>query len=209
MPSLSAARANEIAAKLKDAFDYREFTGTEMAPILGLKSYHGTGTILLALMSRNMIDKTKRGYRLSNGTAPVLEPTISTPIAYEPTPIVPQPTAAYIKAGGYYIASPAILIAGTHEKDKVVLYTSIIEIDGVTKLSRNKRIVFTKQQEPDEYAAVMAHLRINSATPDTTPEDITAALQLAEEASAKLALANKEIESLKTKIAQFRAVLGE
>jgi len=212
MPDLSRERADQITTQLKTAFGDREFTGTEAAPVIGLKSYHGTGMIFSALLYRHMLQKTQNGYRVAsdNGTAPALEaPQTSTPNPPNPVTTELATTPRLIKAGGYYIAGEAILIAGCHERDKVVLYTSIIEIDGVTKLSRNKRIVFNRQQEPDEYAAIMAWLRANANEPQTSPEDTHAALQLAEEATGKLTVALAEIETLKGKLAQFRAMLQD
>jgi len=216
MPDLSRERAVQFTAQLTAAFGDREFTGTEAAPALGLKSYHGTGMIFSALLYRRMLQKTANGYRVASDNGTVSAPEAPQPIARDSVAQLTAElvtTSRLIKAGGYYIAGEAILIAGTHERDKVVLYTSIIEseTDPVTKakLTRNKRIVFTRQQEPDEYAAIMAWLRANASEPQTSPEDAHAALQLAEEATSKLTTALAEIETLKGKLAQFRAMLQD
>lgn len=191
--------------QLQGHFGQAEFSGTDFAAVAGLKNYRGSGAILASLVRKRMLDKTKHGYRLhSNGTVP------ATPIppTEQPVPVATS-TPCVIKINGYYIAPRAILIVDTLQNDKVVIHTSILEIDGETKHPRNKKLIFTRQHAPDEYQAVIAWLRENADVPipATQSEDTQVALQLAEEATVKLAAAEKEIEALKKKVAQFRALL--
>lgn len=46
--------------------------------------------------------------------------------------------AHFVRIGGYYFAQGTILLADTLQDGKVVLHTTILEIDGETKHPRNK-----------------------------------------------------------------------
>ena len=193
--------SDEKTALLKSAFDSHPFRGADIARVLGMRDFHGSGTVIKALTRRNLITKTIDGYRFKNGTEPHADPQSNTVLeSFAPT---------IIKVHGYYINPATILIVDTLQQDKVVIHTSILEIDGETKHPRNKRLIFTRQHAPDEYAAIMGWLASHSETPPVAPEDAQAALQLADEATTKLRDAQEEIKTLKHKLAQFRALLGD
>lgn len=195
--------------QLQEHFGHREFNTKDIITFLQLPSFHGVGGVIKALNNQHLVDRTMHGYRFRNGTAvdsnamPVVAPD------EQPAGAVLASGTLMIKAKDYYISPGTILIADALQADKITLFTSVLEIsdDTTTKFVRSKKLIFTKQHAPDEYAAVMAWLRANSDTPASTPDDAQAALQLAEEAQAKLTLAREEIAQLKTKIAQFRKML--
>lgn len=187
--------------QLKAHFGHDEFKGKDIVEFLQLPTYHSSGGIIRSLSHQKLITQTAHGYQFTNGTTPP-------PVAVTATAELTTP-GCLIKVNKYYIAPATILIADTLQDGKVVLHTSILEIDGETKHPKNKRLIFTQQHAPDEYAAVLAWLRANAGMPHVDPNDAQAALQLAEEATSQLAEARKEIATLKTKIAQFRALLGE
>lgn len=186
--------------QLKDHFGDREFRGSDLSAYLHLDDFRSSGSIIKQLKRDHLITQTIKGWRFGNGTEPHADLTASAVLESTPT---------IIKVHRYYINPSAILIVDTLQADKIVIHTSVLEIDGETKHPRNKRLIFTKQHALDEYQAIMGWLCANSNTPPTAPEDAQAALQLAEEATARLTEAHKEIASLKAKIAQFRALLGD
>lgn len=115
----------------------------------------------------------------------------------------------FVKIGGYFIAENAVLIVDALQEGKVTLFTTILEIDGETKHPRNKKLIFTRQHSPDEYRTTIAWLSAMAGEPMTTAPSMNeqAAMQLAEEATTRLTAANKQIEELKAKIAQFKTLL--
>lgn len=117
--------------------------------------------------------------------------------------------ARFVKIGGYFIAENTVLIADALQEGKVTLFTTILEIDGDTKHPRNKKLIFTRQHSPDEYRATIAWLNAMAGEPALAVPSMNeqAAMQLAEEATTRLASANKQIEELKAKIAQFKTLL--
>lgn len=129
------------------------------------------------------------------------------PQAVATAELVTQPTM--YKIGGYYIHHDAILIADTLQDGKVTLYTTILEIDGETKHPRNKKLLFTKQHAPDEYRACLAWLADMAGAPRLeTSDNERAAMELADEATKRLAAANKEIADLKSALAPLKALLN-
>ena len=113
-----------------------------------------------------------------------------------------------LQIGGYYLHPDCILIVDTLQDGKVVLHTSIIEIEPESKHPRNKKLIFTRQHAPTEYAAIVAWLGGNTPPPASDAER-DAALQLAEEAEKKLAAAQLRIEELESAIAPLRALIGK
>ena len=136
----------------------------------------------------------------TNGAAPSAETATTERI----TP------AHFVRIGGYYFAQGTILLADTLQDGKVVLHTTILEIDGETKHPRNKKLLFTRQHAPEEYHATLAYLSAASDAPPADPSvNEQVAMQLAEEAAAELANANKQIEELRAKLEKFKAVLAD
>lgn len=125
--------------------------------------------------------------------------------------VAAKPTTAKhgrLQIGGYYLHPDCILIVDTLQDGKVVLHTSIIEIEPESKHPRNKKLIFTRQHAPSEYAAIVAWLGGNTPPPASDAER-DAALQLAEEAEKKLAAAQLRIEELESAIAPLRALIGK
>ena len=118
------------------------------------------------------------------------------------------PVHGRLKVGGYYLHPDCILIVDTLQDGKLVLHTSIIEIEPESKHPRNKKLIFTRQHAPTEYAAIVAWLGGNTPPPASDAER-DAALQLAEEAEKKLAAAQLRIEELESAIAPLRALIGK
>ena len=193
--------------QLKEHFGHRTFTGKDIAAYLELPDYRGSGGMIKFMNRQHLVTRTVDGYQFVNGMAPApAEPAPAE--SFIETPELTT-TAIMIKVSGYYISPRTILIVDTLQEGKVVIHTSILEIDGETKHPRNKKLTFTRPHAPDEYRAIMAWLHDNSTTPDMTSADAHAAIQLAEEAGTKLRDAQEEIKTLKSKIAQFRALLGD
>lgn len=118
--------------------------------------------------------------------------------------------AHFVRIGGYYFAQGTILLADTLQDGKVVLHTTILEIDGETKHPRNKKLLFTRQHAPEEYHATLAYLSAASGAPPADPSvNEQVVMQLAEEAASELANANKQIEELRAKLEKFKAVLAD
>ena len=114
------------------------------------------------------------------------------------------------KIGGYYIHENALLIADAMQDGKLVLHTTILEIDGDTKHPRNKRIIFTRQHSPDEYRACLAWLEsLCGSDAPASNDERDAALQLADEATQKLIAAQSEIAELKAALEPLKALLGK
>ena len=114
------------------------------------------------------------------------------------------------KIGGYYIHENALLIADAMQDGKLVLHTTILEIDGDTKHPRNKRIIFMRQHSPDEYHACLAWLAsLCGSDAPASNDERDAALQLADEATQKLIAAQSEIAELKAALEPLKALLGK
>lgn len=114
------------------------------------------------------------------------------------------------KIGGYYIHENALLIADAVQDGKLVLHTTILEIDGDTKHPRNKRIIFTRQHSPDEYRDCLAWLTsLCGSDASASNDERDAALQLADEATQKLIAAQAEIAELKAALEPLKALLGK
>lgn len=117
------------------------------------------------------------------------------------------PVHGRLKVGGYYLHPDCILIVDTLQDGKVVLHTSIIEIEPESKHPRNKKLIFTRQHAPAEYAAIVAWLGGNA--PAVADPEREAALQLADEATQKLIAAEARIKDLEAAIAPLRALMGK
>lgn len=154
--------------------------------------------------------REKRKHRLEAKAAPTLStPALAPALSIEPV-TEPATETRIRKIGGYYIHENALLIADVMQAGKVVLYTTILEIDGETKHPRNKRIIFTQQNAPDEYRAMLTWLGDLSDRPaDVATANEQAALQLAEEATSKLAEAENRIKELESALAPLKALLGQ
>ena len=117
------------------------------------------------------------------------------------------PVHGRLKVGGYYLHPDCILIVDTLQDGKLVLHTSIIEIEPESKHPRNKKLIFTRQHAPAEYAAIVAWLGGNA--PAVADPEREAALQLADEATQKLIAAEARIKDLEAAIAPLRALMGK
>lgn len=117
------------------------------------------------------------------------------------------PVHGRLKVGGYYLHPDCILIVDTLQDGKVVLHTSIIEIEPESKHPRNKKLIFTRQHAPAEYAAIVAWLGGNA--PALADPEREAALQLADEATQKLIAAEARIKELEAAIAPLKALMGK
>lgn len=117
------------------------------------------------------------------------------------------PLHGRLKVGGYYLHPDCILIVDTLQDGKVTLHTSIIEIEPESKHPRNKKLIFTRQHAPAEYAAIVAWLGGNA--PDLADPEREAALQLADEATQKLIAAEARIKELEAAIAPLKALMGK
>lgn len=134
----------------------------------------------------------------------------NTPQAAESQAILLSTPGPVRKIGGYFIHEHALLIADVMQAGKIVLFTSILEIDGDTKHPRNKRVIFTQQHAPEEYRACMAWLEsLSGADAPASDTERDAALQLADEATQKLIAAQAEIAELKAALAPLKALLGK
>lgn len=114
------------------------------------------------------------------------------------------------KVGGYFISENALLIADALTVGRIVVYTTILEIDRETKTPRNKRLIFTQQNDPQEYRLMVTWLATLAGSPIETIETANeqAALQLADEATTKLAAAIKQIQELEAALAPLRKLLN-
>lgn len=134
----------------------------------------------------------------------------NTPPAAEPQAILLSTPGPVRKIGNYFIHEQALLIADAMQAGKIVLFTSILEIDGDTKHPRNKRVTFTQQHAPEEYRACMAWLEsLSGVDAPTSDAERDTALQLADEATQKLIAAQAEIAELKAALAPLKALLGK
>ncbi len=194
--------------KLKQAFGDREFTGKELAAVLELPTFHGTGWRIKWLRTRDMIHVTNHGYRFG----PAIKEMIAeiTPAPAQIAPVVTSELVcnppSLVRIGELYLHERMLLIADTARQEAsqaLRIYTTIIEVDPGTKHPRNKVINFVKTRDPREYAQAMAWLDDLAGTPHAVDET---ALELAAELESKLNVANKEIAELKAKIEAIRGM---
>jgi hypothetical protein len=121
-----------------------------------------------------------------------------------------QPTQTMQKIGGYYISENTLLLVDTTQTDRVVIHTTLLEIDRETKHPRNKRLLFTLANDPKEYHGILAWVDRLAGTPIDVTSTVNehAALQLAAETEQKLVAANKRIEELEAALKPLRALLN-
>lgn len=114
------------------------------------------------------------------------------------------------RIGGYYISETTVLLADVTNAGRVVVHTSLLEIDRETKTPRNKRLLFTQQNDPIEYKTMLAWLDTLAGTPIeiVNAANETAALQLAAEMETKLNAANTKIAQLEAALAPLRALMN-
>lgn len=114
------------------------------------------------------------------------------------------------RIGGYYISETTVLLADVTNAGRVVVHTSLLEIDRETKTPRNKRLLFTQQNDPIEYKTMLAWLDTLAGTPIeiVNAANETAALQLAAEMEIKLNAANTKIAQLEAALAPLRALMN-
>lgn len=190
--------------KIKQAFGDREFSGKDVARVLELKTWHGSGAMLKWLRRRNMVYATRNGYRFGTpSAAPASIQSDSTPVADQTACILPP----LVRIGEFYLSDKMLLIVHTGNQEgspALRFYTTILEIDPATKHPRNKIINFVKSRDPREYAQAAAWLDSMAGTPHAVDET---ALELAAELEQKLNAANQEIASLKAKIEAIRGAL--
>lgn len=192
--------------KLKQAFGDQEFTGKDVARVMGMKSYHGTGAMLKS-MRRQGIIHARNGDKWQFGTSPEV-PQSSAAAQAASAPLAEQPACpkpSLVKVGDLYLHERLLLVADI-AIDGVRIYTPIIEIDPTTKHPRNKVITFFKQRDPREHAQVMAWLDGMAGSPVVVDDT---ALELAAELERKLNAANQENAELKAKIKKLQAIFAE
>lgn len=136
-------------------------------------------------------------------------PPIDTPET-QPRNVQATSDGSMQKIGGYYISANAVLIADVTQAGRVVVHTSLLEIDRETKHPRNKRLLFTQVNDPIEYKAMLTWLDQLAGVPIEliTNANELAALQLAEEMQTKLTAANQRIAELEAAIAPLRSLLN-
>ena len=197
--------------KIKQAFEDQEFTGSDIARVLELETWHGSGWRIKFLRNRDLIHKTVGGYRfgpspdapikVAEAPAPVASPA---PIVTSEPPCIPPPL---VRIGELYLHERLLLVADTARQegsDAVRLYTTIIEVDPASKHPRNKIINFVKARDPREYAQARAWLDSLAGVPPPAVDET--ALELAAEFERKLNAANEEIATLKAKIEAIRVM---
>jgi len=193
--------------KIKSAFGDREFTGKDVANVLGITDYRATGVIVKGLRRDGLAYQTINGWRFGTpSVAPQASPiTAAAPVhAVVATPIAPQ----LARIGEFYLSERMILIAHTGNQEgspAIRFYTSILEIDPTTKHPRNKIVNFTKSRDPKEYAQALAWL--NSMAGEMPPAVDDTALELAAELEKKLNAANAEIAELTRKLDIIRGAV--
>lgn len=198
--------------KLKQAFGDREFTGKDVARVLEMKTWHGSGAMLKSMRRAKLIYATTNGWCFgtppqNTQPAPVEAPIVSTlPIVapvIEPPPIMPS----LVRIGELFIHERTLLIADharQEASDAVRLYTTIIEVDPATKHPRNKIINFLKSRDPREYAQAIAWLDGLAGDPHAADDT---ALELAADLEKQLNAARKENADLKSKLEAIQGML--
>jgi len=192
--------------KVKAALGDREFTGKDIAGVLGIDP-KSSGWILKVWRRDGLAYQTVNGWRLGTPSeAPQASPiTAAAPVhAVVATPIAPQ----LARIGEFYLSKRMILIAHTGNQEgspALRFYTSILEIDPATKHPRNKIVNFTKARDPKEYAQAVAWL--NSMAGEMPPAVDDTALELAAELEKKLNAANAEIAELTRKLDIIRGAV--
>lgn len=193
--------------KLKAEFGDREFTGTELALALGLKTWHGSGTMLKSLRRQGLAYQTVNGWRFGAPPDAPVKAEAPAPVKAEAPVQSPCATPPLVRIGAYYMHERMLHIVHMGQQDgsdAVRFYTSMIEIDPNTKHSRNKVINFVKARDPREYGQALAWLDSLAGKPHAADET---ALELAAELEDKLNAAHKEIAELKAKIEAIRGAL--
>ncbi len=193
--------------KLKQAFGDREFAGKDVARVLEMRTWHGSGAALKGLRRKGLIYATANGYRF--GTPLVIQGDLvnaPSPRVSTPAPVCHSPSV--MRIGELYLHERMLLIADTARQDTSAalrIYTTIIEVDPATKHPRNKIINFIKARDPREYAQAMTWLDSMAGVP---PQDVDeTALELAAELERKLSAANQEIAELKAKLEAIRGMI--
>ncbi len=194
--------------ELKAALGDREFTGNDVIDVLHLPERQGVGSRVKYMFNRNMIVRTKHGYRFVIAPEAPVKSEAPAPVA----PIAPSEkecnSPPMVRIGELYLHERMLLIADTARQeasDAVRIYTTVIEVDPATKHPRNKVVNFIKTRDPREYAQALVWLNSLAGAPIEAVDDT--ALELAAETELKLSAANKEIAALKAKIEAIRSMI--
>lgn len=189
----------DMIEQFKTHVGQRDWRATEMAEFFGLNGYRATSSRLIQLRAAGVIMRSgDTAWRFTG--APVTQTAIPMPVSNAPASTPPM-----VKIGPLYLHERLVLLADTGEQGRLIIHTTIIEIDPATKHPRNKRITFKQESEPAEYRAALAWL--DSMTGSAPASDDTA-LELAAETERKLNAANDRIKELEQQLSIVRSALG-
>ena len=189
--------------KLKQAFGDREFTGKDVARVLGLTDFRTSGTIVKTLRRDGLAYQTINGWRF--GTPPDAPVKAEYPAPALSAELCSAPSL--VRIGDLFLHERLLLIASVQFQEAspaIRIHTTILELDPATKHPRNKVLNFIKARDPREYAQAMAWLDSMAGSPPAADDT---ALELAADLEIKLNAARKEIADLKAKIEAIRGAL--